>query len=154
MGDNSNLFTLSESDIHAIKKPELVQKIISLKGKVIVDADISNLCSQTSKLNDTIPQLHSTNEKIRSKLAVVKNVNTKLEEQIISLDKNQVKSEQYSRRNNIELSGIPNDIPENNLQKVVIDICRDSGLEINQKTLRAAIVCQSPDIVGTLIREL
>ena len=78
MGDNSNLFTLSESDIHAIKKPELVQKIISLKGKVIVDADISNLCSQTSKLNDTIPQLHSTNEKIRSKLAVVKNVNTKL----------------------------------------------------------------------------
>ena len=33
MGDNTNLFTLSESAINAIKKPELVQKIIALKWK-------------------------------------------------------------------------------------------------------------------------
>ena len=133
MGDNTYLFTLLESAIKAIKKPELVQKIIALKGKVIVDADISNLCRQISKLNDTISQLHSRNEKNRSELAVVKNVNTKLEERIISLEKNQAKSEQYSQRNNIELSGIPNDIPEDNLEKVVIDICHDSGLKIEPK---------------------
>ena len=72
----------------------------------MLDADISNFCGQISHLNDTISQLHSTNENIRSELAVVKNVNTKLEEQIISLEKNQAKLEQYSRRNNIELSGI------------------------------------------------
>ena len=87
MGDNTNLFTLSESAINAIKKPELVQKIVALKGKVIVDADISNLCNQISKLNDTISQLHSANEKIASELAVLKNVNTKLEERIICLEK-------------------------------------------------------------------
>ena len=63
MGDNTNLFTLSESAINAIKKPELVHKIIALKGKVIVDSDISNLCNQISKLNDSISQLNSTNEK-------------------------------------------------------------------------------------------
>ena len=51
MGDNINLFTLSESATNAIKKPELVQKIIALKGKVIVDSDISNFCSQILKLN-------------------------------------------------------------------------------------------------------
>ena len=111
MGDNSNMFTLSESAINVIKKRELVQNIIALKGKIIVDSDISNLCNQISKLKDVISQLHSTNEKIRSELAIVKNVNTKLEEQIISLEINQANSEQYSRRNNIELSGIPNDIP-------------------------------------------
>ena len=111
MGDNSNMFTLSESAINATKKRELVQNIIALKGKIIVDSDISNLCNQISKLKDVISQLHSTNEKIRSELAIVKNVNTKLEEQIISLEINQANSEQYSRRNNIELSGIPNDIP-------------------------------------------
>ena len=61
MGDNTNLFNLSESAINAIKKPELVQKIIALKRKVTVDSDISNLCNQISKLNDTISQLHSTN---------------------------------------------------------------------------------------------
>ena len=65
----------------------------------------------------------------------MKNVNTKLEERIISLEKNQAKSEQYGRRNNIELSGIPNDIPENNLEKVVVDTYHDSGLEIEPKDI-------------------
>ena len=134
MGDNTNLFNLSELAINAIKKPELVQKIIALKRKVTVDSDISNLCNQISKLNDTISQLHSTNEKI-SDLTVVKNVNAKLEERIISLAKSQAKSEQYSRRNNIELSGIPNDIPEDNLEKVVIDICHDFDVEIEPKDI-------------------
>ena len=63
MGDNSNMFTLSESAINATKKRELVQNIIALKGKIIVDSDISNLCNQISKLKDVISQLHSTNKK-------------------------------------------------------------------------------------------
>ena len=123
MGDNTNLFNLSESAINAIKKPQLVQKIIALKGKVIMDSDISNLCNQISKLNDTISQLHLTNKKIRSDLTVAKNVNAKMEGRIISLEKSQTKFEQYSERNNIKLSGIPNDIPEDNIEKVVTDIC-------------------------------
>ena len=135
MGDNTNLFTLAELAINSVKEPELVPKVIALKEKVIMDTDISNLCNQISKLNDIITQLHSTNEKIRSELAVVKNVNEKLEVRIINLEKNQAKSEQYSRRNNIELSGIPNDIPEDNLDKVLIDICHDSGLEIEPKDI-------------------
>ena len=134
MGDNTNLFTLLESAINAIKKPELVQKIIALKEKVIVDSDISNLCSQILKLNDTISSLYSANEKIRCELAVVKIVNTKLEERIISLEKNLAKSEQYTRHNNIELSGIPSDISEDNLDNL-IDICHDSGLEIEPKDI-------------------
>ena len=101
-----------------------------MKRKVVVDSDISSLCNQISKLNDTISQLHSANEKIRSELAVVKNVNTKLVERIISLERNQAKYKQYSRHNNIELSGIPNDIPEDNLEKIVTGICHDSSLEI------------------------
>ena len=133
MGDNTNLFTLSESAI--IKKPELIQKTIALKAKVIVDSDISNLCNQISNLNDTISQLQSTNEKIASDLLIVKNVNAKLEERIISLEKSQAMSEQYSRRNNIELSGIPNDTAEDNLEKVVIDICHDSDVEIEPKDI-------------------
>ena len=128
------------------KKPELVQKIIALKGKVIVDSDISNLCKQILKLNDTISQLHSTNEKIRSELPVLKNVNTEMEERIISLD----------RRNNTELSGIPNNTPEDKLEKVVIDICHNSVWKLNQKTftIRVAIIYQFLDIIGTLIKEL
>ena len=68
----------------------------------------------------------------------MKNVNAKLEEQIISLEKSQAKSEQYSQHNiqyYIELSGILNDIPEDNLEKVVIDICHNSDVEIEPKDI-------------------
>ena len=43
--------------------------------------------------------------------------------------------EQYSQHNNTELSGTPNDIPEDNLEKVLIDICHDSGSEIEPKDI-------------------
>ena len=52
MGDNTTLFTLSESAINAIKRPELVQKMIALKRKVILGSDISNLSNQISELNE------------------------------------------------------------------------------------------------------
>ena len=93
-----------------------------------MDSDISKHCSQISKLNETISQLHSTNKKIRSELVVVENVNTKLEKRIISHEKYQAKPEQYSRSINIELSGIPNDIPEDKLEIVVIVICYNFGV--------------------------
>ena len=63
MGNNTILFTLSETAKNVIKKSELVQKILFLKGKVIVDSDISNFGNQISKLNNAISQLHSTNQK-------------------------------------------------------------------------------------------
>ena len=45
--------------------------------------------------------------------------------------KKQAKSEQCSRRNNIELFNILNDIPQNNLEKVDRHL-HDSGLEKRQ----------------------
>ena len=54
-----------------------------------MDSDIYNLCNHISKVNETISQLHSTNKNIGSELAIVNNVNSKLEE---NLGKNQAKS--------------------------------------------------------------
>ena len=50
-----------------------------------------------------------------------------------NLSSTAVASERYSRHNNIELSVIRNDIPEDNLEKVEIDICHDSGFKIEPK---------------------
>ena len=66
-----------------------------------------------------------SNEKLSSQFIVVKKVNTLLEKRVIELEKSQAKAEQYSRRNNVEISGIPHGI----LDKV-IDICKDAGIEI------------------------
>ena len=49
---------------------------------------------------------------------------------VTEIEKSQAKVEQYSRRNNVEISGIPHEILNNNLEDKVINIFKDSGIEI------------------------
>ena len=70
------------------------------------------------------------NGKLSSQFTVVKKVNTLLEKRVIELEKSQAKAEKYSRRNNVEISGIPHEILDNTREDKVIDICKDAGIEI------------------------
>ena len=115
---SSNLFNLSDNAISVLKKADLVQQIINLRGKVIVDSDLRNLCDQISNLSETITKLATANQQINSELAIVKMVNSKFEKRVTDLEKKQAKSEQYSRRSNVEFSNIPNDIPDNQLLSI------------------------------------
>ena len=118
----SNLFNLSDNAINALKKADLVQQIINLRGKIIVDTDLWNLCDQISSLSETITKLATVNQQINNELTIVKAVNSKLERRVTDLEKNQANLEQYSRRNNEEFSNIPYDIPDNQLEDKVIKI--------------------------------
>ena len=76
---SSNLFNLSDNAIRALKKADIVQQIINLRGKVIVNSDLRNLCDQISNLSEI--------QQINSELAIVKVVNSKLEKRVIDLEK-------------------------------------------------------------------
>ena len=123
----TNLFELSFDEINAMKKKELVSKIEKLKGKVIVDNNIKNLCDQVSRLSENLAKLMESNKK---QFIVVKKVNNLLQKGVTDIEKSQAKVEQYSRRNNVEISGIPHEILNNNLEDKVINIFKDSGIEI------------------------
>ena len=43
MADGTNLFEMTKSDINALKKPEIVKRIIELKDKVVVGEEIKSL---------------------------------------------------------------------------------------------------------------
>ena len=86
----------------AMKKKDLVSEIEKLKGKVVV----KNLCDQVSRLSENLAKLMELNEKLSGQFIVVKKVNTLLEKHVIELEKSQAKAEQYSSRNNVEISGI------------------------------------------------
>ena len=117
MGESgTNILNLSESALSSLKKSDLVQKILGLKGKFIVDTDLHKLSDQIYKLTEETDQISLENRKLTSELVITKNVNTRLEERIINLEKNQAKREQYIRSNSIELSGIPNSICDEDLE--------------------------------------
>ena len=99
--DYVNLFYLTSDAINAIKKKDLVDYIEKMKGKVVADNKIQNLCSEIANLSDNVKSLVSTNERLTSELTVVKNVNNILENRIVNLEKQLSKNEQYGRRNNV-----------------------------------------------------
>ena len=85
MGESStNVLNLSESALNSLKKSDLVQKILDLKGKVIVDTDLHKLSDQIHKLTQTIDQISLENRKLTSELVIRKNVNSRLEKRIIN----------------------------------------------------------------------
>ena len=136
MGESStNILNLSESVLNSLKKTELVRKILDFKGKFVVDADLNKFCEKIERLTESMNQIVAENKKLQSDTVIMKNVNRKLEEKIVYLEKNQAKGEQYSHRNNIEISGIPNRIPDEDLENTIISICKDSGVEIDPKDI-------------------
>ena len=63
MGESStNILNLSESALNLLKKTELVQKILDLKGKVVVDADLNKLCEKIERLTESMNQIYITSK--------------------------------------------------------------------------------------------
>ena len=110
--DYVNLFDLAYDAINAVKKKDLVDYIKKLKGKVVADNQIQNLCNEIANLSDNVKSLLSTNARLTSELSIVKKLNNVVENRIVNLEKQLPKSEQYGRRNNVEVSGILNQIPD------------------------------------------
>ena len=74
----------------------------------------------------------STNERLTSEMIVVKKVSNMLENRIIDLEKQLSKNDQYGRRNNVETSGISNQIPDQDVEENIIKICKDSLINISR----------------------
>ena len=70
MADGPNLFNISESAINALKKPEIVKKIIKLKDKVVVGEEIKSICTDIKELMNTVNHLLSKNERLNSDLTI------------------------------------------------------------------------------------
>ena len=119
-----NLFSLSYDAINGMKKKDLVDHIDNLNGKVVVGNDIQGLFNQISKLSENVDRFVTANGKLNSELLIVRNVNQNLQNRIINLEKQQSKLEQYNRRNNIEITGISNEVSNKNLEETVIGICK------------------------------
>ena len=95
------------------------------------DSDIQGLFNQVFKLSENVDCLVTANDKLNSELLIVRNINQNLQNRIINLEKQQSKSEQYNRRNNVKLSGISNEVSDQNLEETVIGICKDSRIDVN-----------------------
>ena len=119
---------MSLEDAIANLHSDLSEKITNLTTAVRSTKD------EVINLNEkSIRRLQDENKLHRAKCS-------KLENKIVSLESSINQIEQYGRRNNIVISGIPDDISDNDLESTVVDIMKDVDVDINSSDIEA---CQS-----------
>ena len=74
-GNDVDLLEMSYDNINSMRKKNLVEQIGKMKGQVIFDSHVKDLCNQIEKLTESLNQVTAANEKITSELVIVKNVN-------------------------------------------------------------------------------
>ena len=77
-----------------------------------------------------IKNLQAENERLRDKVS-------NLESKVASLEINQNMLEQYSRRSNIEVSGIPDSVGDNDLEEKVMSVFANVGIDVKSNDIEA-----------------
>ena len=114
-----------------IREAEFIERLESLERDLAeIRINNFNVATENSILKDKITNLEDKITNLEEHKEVIFTNLLTLEKEIDLLN-------QYGRRENIELSGIPMNIPQENLENLVIDILRLIGLRI-----------ESYDIVG------
>ena len=90
-----------------------------------------------SNINAERTSLKNRFAKMESQLLVVRRVNDNLVKQNRILERKCAANEQYSRRECLEISGIPDSIPNNNLEETVLKIFNETGVTVNSRDVEA-----------------
>ena len=127
--------TPSQTNANTTPFSETATLIINLEKKMTsrfdgLDNELLNL------QNVIIKNLQVENERLRKKVNV-------LENKILTLESEHNSLEQYGRRNNIEITGIPDSVPDQNLEEKVVDILNEISVNVSSKDIEA---CHRVDV--------
>ena len=106
-------------------KRDVIQIVLNLQS-TIADKNNSNneLLEEIRKFNDNF-------SKLQSELAVTKQVNTELTKRIVTLERQCWANAQYSRKECLEVVGIPRQVDDNLLETKVLSIFEKVGCTID-----------------------
>ena len=119
---------MSLNALKNLAKEELPNMIIDYQNKF--DNMLSNINAELTSLRDRFT-------KMESQLLVTRRVNDNLVKQNRILERKCAANEQYSRRECLEISGIPDSIPNNDLEETVLKIFNETGVTVNSRDVEA-----------------
>ena len=105
--------SLSEAALRKLTKYEVITLTLEYQAKF--DNTLSNINRELSELRNDF-------KKIESELSVSKNVNSKLHERVVALERQCWGSSQYSRHECSEITGVPDSVSNDDLGKTTIKI--------------------------------
>ena len=93
--------------------------------------------STLSAITDELKELKTDFRKLESDLAISRNVNDKLTKQLILVERKCWANEQYSRRECLEISGIPKSIQDDDLEDCVTKIFNECDRPVDPANIEA-----------------
>ena len=146
--DFKNEFSTQLSDLsHNLnEKFDSLYKLLSeSEGKM--KANINDIVTESlMSVKDSITEaLKAENLKLKSRV-------DSLEEKIIELDISRNELDQYTRRNNIEIQGIPATMSDDHLEYKVLDICKSINVTLENSDIERCHRIGKSDPKTTIVR--
>ena len=94
----------------------------------VTDNEMELLKAAVFKLQASVSDLNLTNSIYRTQISDLQKDRDELYDSIYYLERDLSQFMQYNRRENIELVGLPDNIPDNHLEEVVVDILKRIGV--------------------------
>ena len=116
--------------LNALKKLTKEESNMVIEYQNKFDNMLSNINAELTSLRDRFT-------KMKLQLLVTRRVNDNLVKQNRILERKCAANEQYSRRECLEISGIPDSIPNNNLEETVLKIFNETGVTVNSRDVEA-----------------
>lgn len=144
-----DLNKMNKADILVAAK-KLLDLHNTLQEKVnndIIDSDVptnepmmeilTSMKSEISEINNRVKTLLEENSKLKATIEVSRNVTNLLKTKITALETQQNKTDQYSRRECLEISGIPRDIDNDDLESKSLEIFKSIGVNLSPEKIHA-----------------
>ena len=132
----------SESSLMRLNKGDLVRMLLDYQGK------FNNILDE---LKNDLNELKTKFCKLESDLHISRNVNDKLSDKLTVLERKCHANEQYSRRECLEISGIPAKVGDKDVEKKVLEILDAIVAPVNTDLVEDCHRASSRDSPKTVI---
>ena len=119
----------NEASLMKLNKEDLVRITLGYQGKF--NNILDYLKKDISDLKSDLSGLKSDFSKLEADVQVSRNVNSKLSERILTMERKCYANEQYSRRKCLEISGIPANVADKVLESKVLEILEEIDVPID-----------------------
>ena len=117
----------TEAVLNRLSQPDLVQMILNTGA---------NLGQQIAKLTTEVKDLLGHSKKLGAYVAIIMNVNSKLVERVVATERQCQENAQYSRRDTLEVVGIPMSVRDNVLEQKVSDVIQEIDVDICDRDIQ------------------
>ena len=125
--------SLSEATLKKLSKDEVINLLLDYQNKF--ETTLTRMNTDLSGLRQDLSDLKENYIKLESELSVARQVNNKLKEHIVSLERQCWSNSQYSRRECLEITGIPDKTDQKDLENTALNIFRKLDVEIDSSSI-------------------